>query len=205
MTIEKIAETQAPIHELIGRRWSPRAFSDLPVEPGKLLSLFEAARWAASASNEQPWAFLVATREDAKNYEGMLKVLVDFNRGWADKAPVLIQTFAHMRIEKDGRPNRHAFYDLGQAAANLSLQATALGLTTHQMAGFNVEAAREHFAVPEGWEPVSMIALGYPGDPESLTEKLRQRETARRQRKPLETFVFSGAWGHPAPILGLPK
>jgi nitroreductase len=198
--MEKIAETQVPIHELIRRRWSPRAFSDLPVEPDKLLSLFEAARWAASASNEQPWAFLVASQQDSKNYEGMLSVLVDFNRGWAHKAPVLILTLAHIKFEKDGRPNRHAFYDLGQAAANLTLQATALGLTTRQMAGFNAEAARERFAVPEGWEPVSVIALGYPGDPDSLTEKLRQREIAPRQRKPLESFVFSGAWGHPAPI-----
>jgi len=198
--MEKIAETQVPIHELIRRRWSPRAFSDLPVEPDKLLSLFEAARWAASASNEQPWAFLVASQQDSKNYEGMLSVLVDFNRGWAHKAPVLILTLAHIKFEKDGRPNRHAFYDLGQAAANLTLQATALGLTTRQMAGFNAEAARERLAVPEGWEPVSVIALGYPGDPDSLTEKLRQREIAPRQRKPLESFVFSGAWGHPAPI-----
>jgi nitroreductase len=200
MKMEKTAETQAPIHELIRRRWSPRAFLELPVEPDKLLTLFEAARWAASASNEQPWAFLVATQEDAKNYEDMLGVLVDFNRSWANKAPVLILTFAHTVFEKDGRPNRHAFYDLGQAAAHLGLQATALGLTTHQMAGFNVEAARERFAVPKGWEPVSVIALGYAGDPDSLTEKLREREIAPRQRKPLETFVFSGAWGHPAPI-----
>jgi nitroreductase len=200
--MEKIAETQVPIHELIRRRWSPRAFSELPVEPHKLLSLFESARWAASASNEQPWAFLVATQEDAKNYENMLGVLVDFNRGWANKAPVLILTVAHTQFEKDGKPNRHGFYDLGQAAANLALQATALGLAAHQMAGFSVEAARERFAVPEGWEPVSVIALGYPGDPDSLAEKLRQREIAQRHRKPLETFVFSGTWGHPAPIAG---
>jgi nitroreductase len=200
--MEKIAETQMPIHELIRRRWSPRAFSELPVEPDKLLTLFEAARWAASASNEQPWAFLVATQGDPKNYENMLGVLVDFNRGWANKAPVLILTVAHTQFEKDGKPNRHGFYDLGQAAANLALQATALGLTTHPMAGFSVEAARERFAVPEGWEPVSVIALGYPGDLDSLTEKLRQREIAQRHRKPLESFVFSGTWGHPAPITG---
>ena len=200
MIMEKIAETQAPIHELIRRRWSPRAFSELPVEPDKLLSLFEAARWAASASNEQPWAFLVASQQDPKNFEAMSGVLVEFNRTWATKAPVLILTLAHTQFEKDGKPNRHAFYDLGQAAANLALQATALGLTTHPMAGFNVEAARERFAVPAGWEPVSVIALGYPGNLDSLTEKLRQRETAQRQRKPLETFIFSGAWGHPAPI-----
>jgi nitroreductase len=200
--MEKIAETQVPIHELIRRRWSPRAFSELPVEPDKLLSLFEAARWAASASNEQPWAFLVATQQEPKKYADMLSVLVEFNRAWANKAPVLILTFAHTQFEKDGRPNRHAFYDLGQAAANLALQATALGLMTHQMAGFNVEPAREFFNVPAGWEPASVIALGYPGNLDSLTEKLQQRETAQRHRKPLETFVFSGFWGHPASITG---
>jgi nitroreductase len=200
--MEKLADTQAPIHELIRQRWSPRAFAERRVEPDKLVTLFEAARWAASASNEQPWAFLVATQADAKNYEYMLGVLVDFNRSWANKAPVLILTLAHTQFEKDGRPNRHAFYDLGQAADNLSLQATALGLATHPMAGFNIEAARERFGVPAGWEPVSVIALGYPGDPDSLNEKLREREFAQRQRKPLRNFVFSGAWGHPAPIAG---
>lgn len=200
--MEKIAETQAPVHELIRRRWSPRAFSEQPVEPDKLLSLFEAARWAASASNEQPWAFLVATRQDPKNYADMLGVLVEFNRSWADRAPVLILTIAHTQFEKDRRPNRHAFYDLGQAAANLALQATAMGLMTHQMAGFDVEASRERFKMPAGWEPVSVIALGYPGDLESLPEKLRQRETAQRSRKELETFVFSGTWGHPVALAG---
>ena len=133
--MEKLAETQVPIHELIRRRWSPRAFSELPVEPDKLLALFEAARWAASASNEQPWAFLVATQQDPKNYADMLSVLVEFNRSWAHKAPVLILTLAHTQFEKDGKPNRHALYDLGQAAANLALQATALGLTTHSNGG----------------------------------------------------------------------
>ena len=205
MPIEKTAETLAPIHELIRRRWSPRAFLDLPVEPDNLLSLFEAARWAASASNEQPWAFLVASQQDPKNYQDMLSVLVDFNRGWAVKAPVLILTLAHTVFEKDGKPNRYAFYDLGQAAAHLTLQATAMGLSTHQMAGFSVEAARELFAVPAGWEPASVIALGYAGDPESLNETLRQREVAQRRRKPLETFVFSGTWGQASPFASLTK
>jgi nitroreductase len=199
--MENIAETRAPIHEVIRRRWSPRAFLDSPVEPDKILSLFEAARWAASGSNEQPWAFLVATRDDRENYAAMLAVLVEFNRGWADKAPVLILTLAHTQFEKDGRPNRHGPYDLGQAAANLALQATALGLEAHQMAGFNVQAARESFHVPDGWEPMSVIALGYPGNADSLPEKLREREMSQRTRKPLESFVFSGSWGHPAPLM----
>lgn len=200
--MHKLAETQAPVHDLIAQRWSPRAFSEQPVEPDKLLSIFEAARWAASASNEQPWAFVVATRDDAKNYADMLSVLVEFNRGWANRAPVLILTLAHTQFEKDGRPNRHAYYDLGQAAAHLTLQATDLGLVTHQMAGFDPNAARERFSVPAGWEPASVIALGYPGSLESLSEVLQQRETAQRKRKPLEAFVFSGTWGHPAAIAG---
>ncbi len=203
MTIEKLAETQAPVHELIGRRWSPRAFSERPVETDKLLSLFEAARWAPSSSNEQPWAFVVATQADTKNYQAMIGVLVDFNRGWANKAPVLILALAHTQFAKDGKPNRWGFYDLGQAAANLSLQAMALGLATHQMAGFNAESARKQFAIPEGWEPMSVIALGYPGDPNSLAEMLRERETAPRVRKPLESFVFSETWGNPAAIAGV--
>ncbi|HWF14134.1 MAG TPA: nitroreductase family protein [Candidatus Acidoferrales bacterium] len=205
MTLKKKAETQFPIHEIIGQRWSSRAFSERPVEPEKLISILEAARWAASSANEQPWAFLVATGDNRKNYEAMAGVLVDSNRTWAEKAPVLILVFAHTQFAKNGNPNRYALHDVGQAVANLSLQATALGLTVHQMAGFNAEAARERFAAPADWQPVSVIALGYPGDPESLAEKLREREIAERQRKPLDTFVFSGAWGHTAEIPGFPK
>ncbi len=200
MTLEKLAETKVPVQDLIARRWSPRAFSERPVEPEKMLSIFEAARWAASCANEQPWSFLVVTREDAQNHEKALSVLVEANRAWADKAPVLILTFAHSQFDKSGKPNRHAFYDLGQAVANLSIQATSLGLVAHQMAGFSVDGARTQFEVPQEWEPVSAIALGYPGDTDSLPEKLREREIAQRQRKPLETFLFSDKWGNPATI-----
>jgi len=199
--MEKPAETHVPVHELLARRWSPRAFSDRLVEPDKLLSLFEAARWAPSSNNEQPWAFLVATKDDQRNFEAMLSVLVEFNRGWANKAAALILTLAHTQFEKDGTPNRHGFYDLGQAAISIALQATAMGLMAHQMAGFSVEAARERFAVPNGWEPASVIAIGYPGELDTLSDRLRQRETAFRQRKPLDGFVFSGTWGHPAPAI----
>jgi nitroreductase len=202
ITLEKLAETKVPVQDLIARRWSPRAFSERPVEPEKLLSLFEAARWAASCANEQPWSFIVATREDAQNHEKMISVLVEANRVWAGKAPVLILTLAHSQFAKTGKANRHAFYDLGQAVANLSIQATALDLVAHQMGGFSVEDARAQFAVPQDWEPVSVIALGYPGDSDSLPENLREREIAVRQRKPLETFLFSGKWGNPAAIAG---
>lgn len=205
MSPKKTAETQFPVHELISERWSSRAFSDRPVEPEKLLSLLEAARWAASSANEQPWAFLIATSDDPKNHEAAAGVLVDSNRAWAEKAPVLILAFAHTQFATNGNPNRYAFHDVGQAVANLSLQATALGLTLHQMAGFKAEEARAAFNVPDDWQPVSVIALGYPGDMESLSEGLREREIAQRERKSLDTFVFSETWGHPAPIPGSAK
>jgi len=205
MSLKKTAETQFPVHELISERWSPRAFSGRPVEAEKLLSILEAARWAASSANEQPWAFLVATSDDPKNYEAVAAVLVDSNRAWAQRAPVLILVFAHTQFSKNGNPNQYAFHDVGQAVANLSLQATAVGLTVHQMGGFKADEAREKFNVPADWQPVSVIALGYPGEPESLAENLREREIAQRQRKPLDTFVFSDTWGHPASIAGSAK
>jgi len=198
MKIEKPAETKTPIHEVLGNRWSPRAFSERPVEREKLLSVLEAARWAPSSRNEQPWAYLVATKEDAQNFEAMSSLLVPFNRTWAQKAPVLILTVAHTQWEKEGTPNRHGIHDLGEATANLVTQATSLGLSTHQMAGFEVEAARERFHIPAGWEPVSVVALGYRAEPETLPEALRGRELEQRRRKPLEEFVFSGTWGNPA-------
>src|SRR5580658_7394426 len=202
MTIEKPAETETPIHELLRRRWSPRAFADRPVEPEKLRSVLEAARWAPSSRNEQPWAYLLATRENAKNFEEMVGTLMSANLAWAQKAPVLILTLAHTKWTKEGTPNRLGLHDLGLATSNLVMQATSLGLVTHQMGGFDVEAARERYHIPAGWEPVSVIALGYPGDADTLPEQLRDREMAQRQRKPLGEFVFSGAWGHPASIVG---
>src|SRR3982074_2462240 len=199
--MDKLAETQTPIHDLIRRRWSPRAFSERLIEPENIRSMFEAARWAPSSRNEQPWAYLIATSKERASYETLLGVLVEANRSWALKAPLLLLAVAHTRIDKDGQTNRHGFYDLGQATANLIFQATSLGIVAHQMGGFNVEAARERLGIPEGWEPVSMIALGYPGNAESLPESMRERETARRSRKPLEQFVFSGKWGQPASIV----
>ena len=182
--MEKTAETQVPIHELIRRRWSPRAFRICLWSRTNSLACLKPPAGQRPRAMNSLGLFSWHRSRTPKNYEDMLSVLVDFNRDWANKAPVLILALAHTQFEKDGRPNRHAFYDLGQAAANLALQATALGLTTHQMAGFDVEAARERFAVPEGWEPVSVIALGYAGSPDSLPEKLRR---ARDRPAPAET------------------
>jgi nitroreductase len=198
----KLHDTAHPVHELIRRRWSPRAFSSRPVEREKLLSVLEAARWAPSSFNGQPWSFLVATKDDRAEFERMLSCLVPQNQVWAKAAPVLMISVAKTHFEHNGKPNRHAWYDTGQAVAFLTLQATALDLGVHQMAGFSADKVRELYAIPETAEPASAIALGYVGDPNSLDEKLRERELAPGKRKPLKEFVFLGRWGHPAVWLG---
>jgi nitroreductase len=196
--LKKHAETSVPIHEIISERWSPRAFEPRPVEPEKLRSLVEAAHWAASSSNAQPWYFIVATKREPEAFGRVLESFVEGNRVWAKNAPVIGLSVAALKFEQNGAPNRFAFHDVGQAAANLALQASALGLQIHQMGGILPEKARELFAIPQGYEAVSGIALGYPGDPDSLPEPLRQREIAPRVRKPLTSFVFSGKWGEAA-------
>jgi nitroreductase len=196
------APAAAPIHELISHRWSPRAFDPKPVEKEKLRSLFEAARWAASSYNAQPWYFIVATKDDPENYNKVLSTFVEFNQGWAKNAPVVALSVAAHKMPHDGAQNRHAFHDVGQAAANLSLQATSLGLQVHQMAGIVPEKAREVFGIPENFEAVAGIALGYPGDHMTLPEgRLRDGETGKRERRPASSFVFTGKWGHVSPIV----
>jgi nitroreductase len=199
--MQKPAVTDAPVHELIKNRWSPRAFSEQPVQPEVLRSLFEAARWAPSSNNEQPWAYLVATKDDAGNFAKMLGVLVEFNVSWAKNAPVLALSVAHLKANRDGKPNRVALHDVGSATAQLTLEANTRGLLVHQMAGFDAEKARQTFAIPPDWEPVAAIAIGYPGNPESLPDKLRERELAPRTRKPAGEFVMTGSWGHTAPFV----
>jgi nitroreductase len=200
-TMAKPADTTYPIESLLEQRWSPRAFADRAVEPEKLLSLLEAARWSASCANQQPWYFIVATREDPAEHARLLSCLRENNQQWAAHAPVLMVSVAKLAFDMNGQPNRYAFHDVGLAVANLIVQATALGLFVHQMAGFYPDKVRELYSVPDDFEPVAGIVLGYPGDPATLSEELRQREVAQRVRKPLETFVFQGAWGETAPLV----
>jgi nitroreductase len=198
--MEKPAPTQYPIHDLLRRRWSPRAFHDRPVEPEKLRSLFEAARWAPSSNNEQPWRFLVTMKENRTEYDRLFSCLVEGNQIWAHHTPTLLLSVAKLQFE-DGSPNRHALHDTGMAVGNLVLQATALGLVAHQMAGFRVDEARANCQIPEGYEPVAMIAVGYPGDPALLSDRLRAREAQPRVRKPLTEFVYSATWEQLPPLL----
>lgn len=199
--MEKPAESQYPLHDLLRRRWSPRAFDERPIESEKVQSLFEAARWAPSSSNEQPWRFLAAAKEMPEDYDRLLACLLEGNRKWAFRAPLLIMSIAGLNFEDDAKANRHALHDTGLAAENLVLQAVALGLVAHQMAGFDVEKARSTCQIPPGYEPVAMIAVGYPGDPSLLPEYLREREMKPRARKPIGEFVFSSQWGQVSPLV----
>lgn len=199
--MEKPAESQHPIHDLLRRRWSPRAFDERPIEREKVQSLFEAARWAPSSNNEQPWRFLAATREMPADYDRLLACLLQGNRKWAYRAPLLVMSVASVNFEDDAKPNRHAFHDVGLAAENLVLQAVALGLVAHQMAGFDIEKARRTCLIPAGYDPVAMIAVGYPGDLSLLPDYLRERETRPRERTPIGQFVFSSRWGLASPLV----
>jgi nitroreductase len=171
------------------------------VAPEVLRSLFEAARWAPSSSNEQPWAFLVATRDDQQAHAKLLSTLVEANQVWARHAPVLGIAVAELNFARTGKPNRNAFYDTGAALAGLTFEATARGLFVHQMAGFDAHRAIELFAIPSGWEPIAAFVVGYPGDPDSLPETVRQRELGARERKSIHTFVMGGGWEQPASFL----
>ena len=200
--MQKPATTDHPVHDLIRERWSPRAFSQKPVPRDILRSLFEAARWAPSSNNEQPWAFLVATQEDPTFHAQMLSTLVEFNQVWARHAPVLAIAVSKLAFARNGKPNRNAFYDTGAAVAYLTTEATARGLFVHQMAGFDSQKAIELLSIPSGWEPIAALVIGYPGEPDSLPDHpLRERELAPRSRKPLSEFVMSRSWGQPASFL----
>jgi len=183
-----------PVHELLARRRSPRAIDPCrPVSRLAIRTLLEAARIAPSSFNEQPWRFLVFDGEDPDALERARSCLVDGN-AWARRAPVLLLSVAAERWT-DGTPNRHAQHDVGLASENLALEATALGLAVHLMAGFDADRARELFGIPEGFTPMAMIAVGHPGTADDLPPKLREREHAPRRRKPIGEIAFDAHWG----------
>jgi nitroreductase len=189
---------ECPIHPLIACRRSILAFASTPVESEVLAGLMEAARWAPSSMNEQPWSFIVATKGNKSDFDRLLGCLVEFNVQWAQHAPVLLLSVAKLTFGSTGELNRHAFHDVGQAIANLTLQAMVSGLVVHQIAGFDVEKARREFSIPQDYEPVAAAVIGYPGNSAELPEKLRKKDASRRKRKPLSNFVFEGGWGHSA-------
>jgi nitroreductase len=185
------------IEEILAR-WSPRAFSHKPVSQEDLTKIFEAARWAPSSFNEQPWRFLVGHKGDP-TYQKIFDSLVEFNQGWAKSAPVLILSAAQKHFAHNRAANHFAIHDTGAATAYLVLQATALGLHAHSMAGFDQEKARAAFQIPEDYAIGAVTALGHLGDTETLPEGLREQELSPRRRKPLSEFVFA-LWGQPAKL-----
>lgn len=193
---QKFLPADAGLVDVIGRRWSPRAFADKAVAQEDLRKLFQAARWAPSSYNEQPWRFIVGRKGDA-TYKRIFDSLVEFNQMWAKHAGVLILTVAGKEFSRNGKPNHHGLHDLGLATSMLMLEATDLGLHTHGMAGFDRTKARLAFGIPENYEVGAVIAVGYFGDPEDLPEGMKEREVEPRQRKPLDEIVLTD-WAKPA-------
>lgn len=195
--LNKASDIPEGLHPFIRTRWSPRAFADREVAAADLRLLLDAARWAASSYNEQPWRFLVATKSNPAAFQKILSTLIEFNQAWAKWAPVLMLTVAKKTFSHNGHPNLHAAHDVGLAMGNLITQATALDLYVHQMAGFDLEKARTLFQIPDDFEPVAAAAIGYLGRIEDLPAQYREREVARRQRKELNQIVFFDQWEHP--------
>ena len=196
--MNKHAVTDFPVHELIAKRWSPYAFDDRSVSQADLCSLLEAARWAPSSYNEQPWSYILATKDEPDEFAKLLSCLVEGNQEWAKAAPVLMVGCASLNFNRNGKPNVAATHDLGLAAANLCLEATARRLCVHQMIGIEPDKVRELYRVPDGVQPLTGMAIGYATAPGALPEKFRERDLAPRARKPLSEFVFGGEWGSSA-------
>jgi nitroreductase len=193
-SLSKPADSPADLHPFVRDRWSPRAFSDQSVSVSDLHTLLEAARWAPSSTNYQPWRFIVARKEDQAAFQKILHVLVEGNQGWAKQAPVLVLAVAKKTWD-NGSVNPWAFHDVGLALGTFVFQASALGLSVHMMGGFDPDQAQREFHIPEDYRAITAVAVGYPGDPATLPEKLHQREIAPRTRKPLAEIAFTDDWG----------
>jgi len=194
---QKAAAAHPEVHDLIRHRWSPRAFSSKEVTPSDLAILLDAARWAASSYNEQPWRFIVATKRDPAAFQKLLGLLVPFNQSWAKSAPVLILMAAKKTFSHNHEPNAYALHDTGAALATMALQAAAMGLHVHGMAGFDHEKARTELNIPEDYELGAFAAVGYLGTPDQLPEGPKQQELAPRGRKSLSEIAFNTTWGSP--------
>ncbi|MCB0279025.1 MAG: nitroreductase family protein [Calditrichaeota bacterium] len=179
------------INELIKKRRSTRAFSSQSIDADTLMSLFEASRWAASSMNEQPWRFVYRLKDDnPQEFDELFSTLMDGNKSWAGSAPLLIAVLAKTHFAYKDRPNRHYMYDTGQAVATMLVQLTDMGLVAHQMGGFHIDQAKEILSVDDDYEIAVIIAVGYPGDINTLPDDLKKRESGPRKRNELNDFVF---------------
>ena len=189
--MQKSNQFEYPVTDLIEQRRSRRAYSSQPIEPEKIYSLFEAARWAPSSMNEQPWAYIYATKAQPELWNKLLDTLNESNRVWAANAPLLLLSMARKTHLRNGSVNAAAKYDVGAANAFLTMQATQFGLNVHQMGGYDRQKAIETLNIPESYEPMVVMAIGYLGDVENLSENLKQREVAPRERYTQEFFVMN--------------
>ncbi len=193
MNVVATRRSELDLHHVLNNRFSPRAFSARDVSDEELELVLEAARWAPSSMNDQPWRFVV-TRRGGEGHTRLLETLNPSNLVWADKAPVLILAMVHRTLSRNGQVNHHARHDLGLATAHFTAQATALGMGVHILGGFDAEAARTKFNVPEELDIVSVLVLGFPGDADQLAENLRERESRRSVRHPLSELVRYGSY-----------
>ena len=191
------APVSRPINSLLAGRWSSRSIGGARIERETIARLFEAARWAPSCFNEQPWRYVIATQDEAEAFNRLASCLTEGN-AWAKSAWLLVLSVAKLAFDRNGKPNPHAWHDVGAASENMFLQAAELGLHMHEMAGFDRQRARAELRLDANHEPVAMIAIGYPGDPAALPDALRAKEETPRVRIPVESFVFEGTWGSPA-------
>lgn len=195
--MEKPAEVKYPIHQLLKNRWSPVCFDNSRhITTEQIGTLLEAAKWSASCFNEQPWRFIVASKESPEEYQKLFNCIVEANQKWVKNVPLLMIAVAKLTFTRNNNPNRHAFYDVGLALGNLTFQAEAMGLRVHQMGGFDVAKTIETYAIPEGYEPITAVAIGYQGNANDFDEELKQRDNSPRSRKSFDEFIFSNTWGN---------
>ncbi len=199
MALRKPAITSQPVHDLIRQRWSPRSFTDQPVDNDTLVALFEAARWSASCNNLQPWRYILATKNDPDAWETAQNCTLDRNQRWTRTAPVIGYVLAEPIDLPSGHANVWHQFDAGMASAQLTIEAESRGLVVHQFAGIDFKAVRETYDVPDHVDVICGIVLGYQGEPEALIEDLPGREIEERERHPLSDFIFKGKYGESAP------
>ena len=182
------------LHKIIKNRRSPVIFSNQLIEKEKIELLFEAARWAPSSMNEQPWRFIFSTRDNKEAFDKMFNCLMEGNKKWNANVPLLILTVAKSNFDYKNRSNKYAMYDVASTVANLTFQANSMDLWVHQMAGFDPDKAKKDLNIPEGFDPLTMLAVGYLGDTENVAENLIKRDQTERKRKPLNELVFRHTW-----------
>ena len=194
---KRLAVTSKPIHELLARRWSARAFDPArPVSRDQLTTLLEAGRWAPSCNGDEPWRYLIWDKgRDPQGWQKAFDCLSENNRKWVKNVPLLMLSCAGSNFEATGKPNRWTQHDTGMASLSIALQAEAMGLMVHQMGGWDVEKARAAFAIPAEYTPMAMIAVGYQAEPDVLDEETKAKELRSRGRKPLAEKFFEGGWG----------